>query len=124
MERPQASGTREALMERALAHLERPQGSLAVLVLFVGRRYYLRPILLWNARRATGTREALLEQSLWLYLERPQGYWNRAVGSTWNARSAIGTALQGCGPLRALLPVMVVHTYERSYEGEGLATRG
>ena len=30
--------------------LERPQGSLAVLVLFVGRRYYLRPIILWPAR--------------------------------------------------------------------------
>ena len=29
--------------------------ALAALVLFVGRRYYLRPIILWNARSATGT---------------------------------------------------------------------
>ena len=34
--------------------LERPQGYF---VLFVGRRYYLRPIILWNALRP-------LEQSL------------------------------------------------------------
>ena len=32
--------------------MERPQGSLAVLVLFVGRRYYLRPIIPWNAAAA------------------------------------------------------------------------
>ena len=29
--------------------------ALAVLVLFVGRRYYLRPIILWPARSAIGT---------------------------------------------------------------------
>ena len=56
------SGTREAL-------LERPQGFLAVLVLFVGRRYYLRPIIPWNARSASGTaiasgtRKALMERT-------------------------------------------------------------
>ena len=43
-----ASGTRKALMDR-------PQGSLAVLVLFVGRRYYLRPLIRWPARSAIGT---------------------------------------------------------------------
>ena len=88
MERPQASGTREALMERALAHLERQQGSLAVLVLFVGRRYYLRPIILWNARSAIGTEPpalpgtpaGLLEQSLRLYLERAKRSWNHPTG--------------------------------------------
>ena len=44
------------------------QQSAAILVLFVGRRYYLRPIILWNAPwriwnglRPIGTREALLE---------------------------------------------------------------
>ena len=59
MEQPQASGT----PARLFAAVERPQGYF---VLFVGRRYYLRPIILWNALRP-------LEQSLWLYLERPQG---------------------------------------------------
>ena len=44
--------------------LERPQGYF---VLFVGRRYYLRPIILWNALRP-------LEQSL---------------GYTWNARRGL-----------------------------------
>ena len=44
--------------------LERPQGYF---VLFVGRRYYLRPIILWNG---------------------PQGYWN-APWRLWNARRAI-----------------------------------
>ena len=57
--------------------------ALAALVLFVGRRYYLRPIIrrsdLWNARSATGTAlgqwnaRRAMEQSLWLPLERPQG---------------------------------------------------
>ena len=52
LERPQCScgtwnarsaiGTASWPLERALAHLERPQGYF---VLFVGRRYYLRPIL-------------------------------------------------------------------------------
>ena len=49
-------------LERALAHLERQQGSLAVLVLFVGRRYYLRPIILCN------------------YLERAKRIWNGLTG--------------------------------------------
>ena len=69
LERPQATGTREAqlerpvgLLERALAHLERPQGYF---VLFVGRRYYLRPNpLLHPPPPTTGTREALLELPL------------------------------------------------------------
>ena len=69
-----ANGTREA-------PLERPQGYF---VLFVGRRYYLRPNplrspplrTLWNAQSATGTAFSLLEQSLRLYLERPPGLWN------------------------------------------------
>ena len=39
-------------------HLKCPQGSLAALVLFVGRRYYLRPIIPWNVRSTIGTREA------------------------------------------------------------------
>ena len=50
LERPLANGTPSGPLERA-KRLERPQGSLAVLVLFVGRRYYLRPIILWNALR-------------------------------------------------------------------------
>ena len=50
----QPSVTPQGLLERCKA--------LAVLVLFVGRRYYLRPIILWNA-----------------------------AGSTWSARRAIGT---------------------------------
>ena len=76
------------LLERPPA-LDRPQGYF---VLFIGSRYYLRPIILWNARRAIGTAirasgtepsalpgtpegllkqpSGLLEQSLWLYLER------------------------------------------------------
>ena len=67
--------------------MERPQGYF---VLFVGRRYYLRPNplrspplrTLWNAQSATGTAFSLLEQSLRLYLEqppaleRPPGLWN------------------------------------------------
>ena len=62
--------------------LDLPQGYF---VLFVGRRYYLRPnplrsVLhpplrtLWNARSAIGTRKALLEQPP--ALERPPGLWN------------------------------------------------
>ena len=72
---------RRRLLERPPA-LDRPQGYF---VLFIGSRYYLRPIILWNARRAIGTAlrasgtepsalpgtaSGLLEQSLWLYLER------------------------------------------------------
>ena len=41
--------------------------------LFIRSRIYSLPSTL-------GTPEGLLEQSLWLYLERPQGYWN---GLTW-----------------------------------------
>ena len=49
--------------------LERPQGYF---VLFVGRRYYLRPIILWNTRSAIGTACGLLE--------RAQHFWNGLTG--------------------------------------------
>ena len=67
--------------------------ALAALVLFVGRRYYLRPIIRpWNARRANGTPEGLLEQpqasgTREAHLERPQAFWN-APWRYWNARRA------------------------------------
>ena len=32
-------------------------------------------------------------------LDRPQGKWNRATGSTWNARSASGTARKALAAL-------------------------
>ncbi|MGN0239781.1 MAG: hypothetical protein ACI4AW_07175 [Paludibacteraceae bacterium] len=54
------SVTPEVLLERRKA--------LAALVLFVGSRYYLRPIILWNhlepfgTPQATGTPKGLLEQ--------------------------------------------------------------
>ena len=51
------SGTREAQMER-------PQGNF---VLFVGRRYYLRPIISWNARRASRRATALGAASPYIY---------------------------------------------------------
>ena len=59
------SVTPEGLLERRKA--------LAALVLFVGSRYYLRPIILWNhldhlepfgTPQATGTRLALLERRI------------------------------------------------------------
>ena len=110
LEQPQASGT----PSRLSAAVERPQGYF---VLFVGRRYYLRPIILWNARsaigtalRASGTRlgaigtalgqwNALrpLEQSRRLYLEPRRGlvknhYYTRAthgiVEVMWSNRGA------------------------------------
>ena len=56
-----ASGTEPWL------YLDRPQGYLAVLVLFVGRRYYLRPIIPWNARRAL----AAIETEPFLALSGP-----------------------------------------------------
>ena len=46
-----AIGTPQAL-ELPAGLLERPQGSLAALVLFVGRRYYLRPIIPLELREA------------------------------------------------------------------------
>ena len=49
-----------------------PAGLSAVLVLFAGRRYYLRPIIQWNARSASGTACGLLE--------RPPGSWNHPTG--------------------------------------------
>ncbi len=52
--------------------LDRPQGSCGTL----------------NARSAIGKASWPLEQSLWLYLERPQGYWN-APWRIRNARRAI-----------------------------------
>ena len=73
--------------------------ALAALVLFVGRRYYLRPIILWNARSAPGTR---------------LGAWNRAAGSTWNARRAIGTARSGIGPAAGLSACYTAFTGLRS----------
>ena len=107
----------------------------AILVLFVGRRYYLRQI-------STRTPEAQLE------LASAPGTARKALrGSGTPAElfcivcwqdginpyiisvllSAIGTpAGQAAGllPRGRLLPVMVVNTYERSYEGEGLAIGG
>ena len=44
----------------SLEPLERPQGYF---VLFVGRRYYLRPIIPWNVRSTIGTPEGQLEPS-------------------------------------------------------------
>ena len=73
LERPQGNWNSRRLLERPPA-LDRPQGYF---VLFIGSRYYLRPIILWNAP--------------WP-MDRPPGLWNRAFGSTWNARRAIGTA--------------------------------
>ena len=91
LDRPQGNWNSRRLLERPPA-LDRPQGYF---VLFIGSRYYLRPIILWNARRAIGTAAGQLEQpsgpleqSLRLYLERPQGFWNRAFDSTWNALGA------------------------------------
>ena len=76
LKRPPASGTREA-------HLERPPGP-------------------WNARSANGTEPWLyLERAKrnWNHMERPPAFWNRASGSTWNARSASGTAARLLRPL-------------------------
>ena len=94
LERPQGScgtwnarsafGTASWPLERALAQLERPQGYF---VLFVGRRYYLRPIILWNALRP-------LEQSLWLYLERPQGVSKKPLLHTRYTRNRGGNVEQ------------------------------
>ena len=64
-----ASGTRAAQMEQ-------PQGYF---VLFVGRRYYLRPIIHWNARRATGT--AAGSGTREAQLERPQAIGTPQVSS-------------------------------------------
>ena len=54
-------GPPSGLLERAQRNWNSRSEAL---VLFVGRRYYLRPIILWNAA----------------------GFWNRAAGSTWNAQ--------------------------------------
>ena len=69
---------------RCSAAVERPQGYF---VLFVGRRYYLRPIILWNALRP-------LEQSLWLYLERPQGVSKKPLLHTRYTRNRGGNVEQ------------------------------
>ena len=71
LERPQGNWNSRRLLERPPA-LDRPQGYF---VLFIGSRYYLRPIILWNAP--------------WP-MDRSPGLWNRAFGSTWNALGAQG----------------------------------
>ena len=90
-------------------YLERP---LAALVLFIGRRYYLRPIINPTAKAVgfpistqhplrpfgteplalPGTPSGLLEQSLRIYLERALAQMERPLGS-WNALGALGTPL-------------------------------
>ena len=54
---------------------------------------FLFPETLFPLKRGTEgvlERRRLLACSL-AQMERPQGYWNRAAGSTWNARRVIGT---------------------------------
>ena len=68
LERPKGNWNSRRLLERPPA-LDRPQGYF---VLFIGSRYYLRPIILWNARRAIGTALRASGTEPWLYLERPQ----------------------------------------------------
>ena len=91
-----ASGTRAAQMERPQSYF----------VLFVGRRYYLRPIL-------SGTPALRL-------LERPKGYWNSR--RLWNARSAIGTPA-GSGTREALLERRIAVTRVRVCDGNAMNVR-
>ena len=74
LDRPQGNWNSRRLLERPPAS-DRPQGYF---VLFIGSRYYLRPIILWNAP--------------WP-MDRPPGLWNRAFGSTWNARRLLEQSL-------------------------------